>query len=331
MPMSSAFENRLYPCLDEIAAHFGTPFHIYDEVGIRDTGYRLNQAFAGIPGFREYFAVKALPNPAILAIMADMGFGFDCSSPAELILGRQVGGSGDDLMFTANNTTRQELATAMADGGSIVNLDDISLVDKLPAIPHLICFRYNPGERRTGNAIIGKPGEAKYGVSHDQLIQAYAAARDRGVKRFGLHTMLASNERDYTYVGLDASMSALMRPGMYNAYHHITVPGKPADSTQVVDLVGSLCENNDKFAIQRPLPPIAEGDRVVVHDTGAHGHAMGFNYNGHLRPKELLLKSDGSVDLIRREERLEDYFATLSYPPDSMAAKAKRETVGLAH
>ena len=429
MPMSNAFENRLYPLLESIAAHFGTPFHIYDEVGIRETGDRLKNCFFGIPGFREYYAVKALPNPAILAIMSDMGFGFDCSSIAELVLSRRVGGSGEDLMFTSNNTTRQEFAAAMADGGSIINLDDISLVDKLPAIPDLICFRYNPGERRSGNAIIGTPVEAKYGVSHEQLIHAYQTARNLGVRRFGLHTMLASNERDYTYmvqtadmlleqverissaldirfefiniggglgipyrpadspldlnamagaitaafnafsrrngymprlymesgrfmtgphgalvatainrkeiyrtyVGVDASMSALMRPGMYNAYHHITVPGKTAEPTQIVDVVGSLCENNDKFAIQRPLPPIAEGDRVVIHDTGAHGHAMGFNYNGKLRPKELLLKLDGTIELIRREERLEDYFASLSFTPETLSAAPLKITSHLAN
>jgi diaminopimelate decarboxylase len=429
MPMSSAFRNRLNPRLKAIASHFGTPFHIYDEAGIRETGYNLKRAFSGIPGFREYFAVKALPNPAILAIMADMGFGFDCSSEAELVLGRRAGASGDDLMFTSNNTTREEFATAMAEGGSILNLDDISLIDKLPAIPELICFRYNPGERRSGNTIIGTPVEAKYGVSHDQLVQAYAKAKALGVNRFGLHTMLASNERDYTYmvqtaamlleqverisnaldvrfefiniggglgipyrpadeplnleamgqaiearfeafsrqngympklymesgrymtgphgalvatainrkaiyrtyVGLDASMSALMRPGMYNAYHHISVPGKTADDLQVVDVVGSLCENNDKFAIQRQLPVIAVGDHVVVHDTGAHGHAMGFNYNGKLRPKELMLKMDGTVDLIRREERLEDYFATLSFTPDALPAAFPDQTRHLAN
>lgn len=418
MPMSDTFTNRLVPRLDDIVAHFGTPFHIYDEAGIRQTGDGLKSAFARIPGFREYFAVKALPNPAILAIMADMGFGFDCSSVAELVLARRVGGRGEDLMFTSNNTTREEFAAAMDGGGSIVNLDDISLLEKLPALPELICFRYNPGDRRTGNAIIGKPVEAKYGVSHDQLLRAYETARDRGARRFGLHTMLASNERDHTYmvqtavmlleqaeriaaaldirfefinmggglgipyqpddsplnlsamadaittefeafsrrngsmprlymesgryitgphgalvtstinrkktyrtyVGVDACMSALMRPGMYGAYHHITVPGKPPEPGQVVDVVGSLCENNDKFAIQRALPRIDEGDRIVIHDTGAHGHAMGFNYNGRLRPKELLLKVDGSVELIRRAERLEDYLATLSFAPDSLPA-----------
>ena len=414
--MSADFKKRLTPRLEEIISHFGTPFHIYDEKGIRRTGKQLKKAFSGIPGFREYFAVKALPNPSILAIMADMGFGFDCSSEAELILSRRIGGSGDDLMFTSNNTTRQQFAAAMADGGCIVNLDDISLLDKLPAVPELICFRYNPGERRTGNAIIGTPVEAKYGVSHDQLVEAYRSAKARGAKRFGLHTMLASNERDYTYmvqtaimllqqvervsdeldirfdfiniggglgipyrpeedpldvgamakaitaeckafaerngympmlfmesgrfisgphgvlvtkainrkeiyrtyVGVDACMSSLMRPGMYNAYHHISVPGKSPGELQVVDVVGSLCENNDKFAIQRPLPFIAEGDTLLIHDTGAHGHSMGFNYNGQLRPKELLLKPDGTVELIRREERLEDYFSTLSFSPDTL-------------
>jgi diaminopimelate decarboxylase len=429
MPMSKAFENRLYPLLEDIVAHFGTPFHIYDETGIRETGYRLKKCFCGIPGFREYYAVKALPNPAILKVIADMGFGFDCSSVAELVLSRRAGGSGEDLLFTSNNTTRQEFTAALADGGSIVNLDDISLIDKLPAIPDLICFRYNPGARRSGNAIIGTPAEAKYGVSHERLIEAYETTRNLGVRRFGLHTMLASNERDYTYmvqtatmlleqveristalnirfefiniggglgipyrpadapldleamaraitaefnafsrrngympklymesgrfmtgphgalvatainrkeiyrnyVGLDACMSALMRPGMYNAYHHITAPGKALDKMQVVDVVGSLCENNDKFAIQRPLPPITEGDAVVLHDTGAHGHAMGFNYNGKLRPKELLLKLDGTAELIRREERLEDYFATLSFVSDTLPAKTRMKTDQLAN
>ena len=430
MPMSTEFENRLFPRLEAIVTHFGTPFHIYDEAGIRKTGEQLKHAFAGIPGFREYFAVKALPNPAILEIMADMGFGFDCSSEAELVLSRKVGASGDDLMFTSNNTTRQEFSTAMTDGSSIINLDDISLINTLPTIPELICFRYNPGERRTGNTIIGTPVEAKYGVSHDQLIDAYATAMDRGAKRFGLHTMLASNERDYsyivetakmlleqvarieealnirfefiniggglgipyqpnqapldldtmakeivaafnafarkkgympklfmesgrymtgphgalvttainrkeiyrTYIGVDACMSALMRPGMYNAYHHITIPGKPeADSPQVVDVVGSLCENNDKFAVQRPLPSISNGDLLLIHDTGAHGHAMGFNYNGKLRPKELLLKTDGTIELIRREERLDDYFSTLSFTPDVLPMKLHPHSSTLAN
>jgi diaminopimelate decarboxylase len=413
--MSESFEGRLYPALDDIVAHYRTPFHIYDETGIRETGRRLQQAFSDLKGFREYFAVKALPTPRILALMKDMGFGFDCSSIAELLLSRDVGAAPQDLMFTSNNTSREEFEAAAADGGAILNLDDISLIPKAPEFPELISFRYNPGARRSGNHIIGNPVEAKYGVSHEQLVDAYHQARKRGARRFGLHTMLASNERDYTYmvqtadmllervervsaelgvafefiniggglgipyrpgdipldlsamaveigdhfrrfesrhgyaprlymesgrymtgphgalvttainhkdiyrryIGVDACMSALMRPGMYNAYHHITVPAKAhLPHQEVVDVVGSLCENNDKFAIQRPLPPIADGDILVIHDTGAHGHAMGFNYNGRLRPKELLLHCDGSVEMIRREETLADHFATLEFLPD---------------
>lgn len=418
MPMSAAFQQRLFPSLEEIAAHFGTPFHIYDEVEIRETGGTLKQAFSGVELFREYFAVKALPNPHILRIMAEIGFGFDCSSVPELILSRQVGAAGEAIMFTSNNTTAQEFEAALADGGCILNLDDVGLLDRLPRVPELICFRYNPGARRTGNAIIGNPVESKFGVSHDQLSEAYRRARDLGVQRFGLHTMIVSNERNYafmvqtaamllelvealsreldirfdfvniggglgipyrpddspldldamgreicelfkqfkarhgympalymesgrymtgphgvlvtrvinrkqtyrTYVGVDASMSALMRPGMYGAYHHISVPGKEnSGAGEVVDVVGSLCENNDKFAVQRPLPPTEIGDLLVIHDTGAHGHAMGFNYNGRLRPKELLLCADGSVRLIRRAETVDDYFATLNFEPDTYA------------
>ncbi len=416
MPMSKDFEDRLYPILADVAHHFGTPFHIYDEAGIRRTGLEVVRAFSGVERFREYYAVKALPNPRILHIMETMGFGFDCSSVTELILSRRAGGRGEDLMFTSNNTSPEEFEVAFADGGSIINLDDITLLSKLPRIPELISFRYNPGPRRTGNDIIGNPVEAKYGVSHDQILDAYRRAMDGGVGRFGLHTMLASNERNYqymvqtaemlldlaawisgelgfrfefiniggglgipyhpeddpldlatmgaeitarfkrfrdargympalylesgrfmtgphgalvvrainrkeiyrTYVGVDACMSALMRPGMYGAYHHITVPGKGEAQARgdAVDVVGSLCENNDKFAIQRPLPPVSEGDLLVIHDTGAHGHSMGFNYNGKLRPRELLLAADGSVELIRREETPADYFATLDYTPD---------------
>jgi diaminopimelate decarboxylase len=415
MPMSDDYAARLSPLLPDIAAHYGTPFHIYDETGIRQTARRLKEAFSGIPEFQEFFAVKALPNPAILEIMRSEGFGCDCSSRTELLLSRQSGIRGNGIMFTSNNTSREEFALAMADGGCIINLDDITLVDKLPTMPERICFRYNPGPRRTGNSIIGNPVEAKYGISHDQVIAAYTRARDRGARRFGLHTMLASNERDHTYmvatarmlldiaawinrelgipleflniggglgipytpeadplnlegmaeaitrlwrefeaahgfmpalfmesgrfmtgphgvlvttainrkdtyrhyVGVDACMSSLMRPGMYGAYHHITVPGKNGGApSQVVDVVGSLCENNDKFAIQRELPLIIDGDLLLIHDTGAHGQSMGFNYNGKLRPKELLLRADGSVALIRRAETAEDYFATLAFTPD---------------
>ena len=417
MPMSTDFENRLYPKLDEIAAHFGTPFHIYDEAGIRETGQNLNQAFAAVPGFKEFFAVKALPNPRILEIMHSLGFGFDCSSIAELVLSRRIGAGPDDIMFTSNNTSQTEFELAAADGGCILNLDDISLIEKLPGMPELICFRYNPGPRRSGNFIIGNPAEAKYGLTYDQIFEAYQSAAERGAKKFGLHTMVASNELNHEYmvdtvkmllslieevtanlgirfefinmggglgipyrpedaplnmndmagaisglfqkynhdngymprlfmesgryisgphgalvvkainrkqiyrdyIGVDASMQALMRPGMYGAYHHITVPAKlHLPDAGAVDVVGSLCENNDKFGIQRRLPKIDEGDILVIHDTGAHGHSMGFNYNGQLRPKELLLGQDGRVELIRRAETLDDYFTTLSFEPDSI-------------
>ncbi|MBW9267115.1 MAG: diaminopimelate decarboxylase [Candidatus Thiodiazotropha sp. (ex. Lucinisca nassula)] len=413
MPISAELSNRLAGSLEEIVEHFGTPFHLYDEKGIRENGEALIGAFAEVDSFREYFAVKALPNPTIMKIMQDLGFGFDCSSIAELILSRQIGASGEQIMFTSNNTSAAEFAVAEADGGCVLNLDDISLIDKVPQMPELICFRYNPGERRSGNSIIGNPIEAKYGVAHDQLLDAYQKAMLRGARRFGLHTMLASNELNHaymvetarmlldrvvslseklgihfefiniggglgipyrpqekpldivsmgrdiadlfrsfkahhgyapklflesgryitgpygvlitrainrkeiyrTYVGVDSCMSSLMRPGMYGAYHHISVLGKEGEQ-ETVDVVGSLCENNDKFAVQRPLPAIQDGDILIIHDAGAHGHAMGFNYNGKTRPKELLLRSDGSVDLIRREETIDDIFTTLNFEPD---------------
>lgn len=418
MPMSQDFKSRLQPVIEEIATHYGTPFHIYDEVGIRQTGEDLKAAFSGIEGFQEYYAVKALPNKKILQLMQDMGFGFDCSSIPELILSREVGATGEQIMFTSNNTTVDEFNFAAQDGGCILNLDDISLLDKVPQLPELVCFRYNPGPRRTGNVIIGNPVEAKYGVTHDQVVEAYAKAREKGATRFGLHTMVASNELDYSYmvetsrmlleisavvekelgirfeflnigggfgipyrpeqqalnlqamaqeitalfdqfkashgyapkmvmesgrymtgphgalvtrainhkqtyrnyVGVDSCMSALMRPALYEAYHHIDVIGKsdqPQD--QIYDVVGSLCENNDKFAVQRELPRIEEGDLLMIHDTGAHGQAMGFQYNGRLRPKELLLCEDGSVELIRRAETNEDYFATMNFAADKFS------------
>jgi diaminopimelate decarboxylase len=430
MPMSTAFKSRLFPIAREIAMHYGTPFHIYDEAGIHATGQALKEAFQPIDGFREYFAVKALPNPHILSIMYQMGFGFDCSSIAELHLSRNIGATGHDLMFTSNNTSPADFRAAAAEGGAILNLDDISLIDKVRELPDLMCFRYNPGPRRKGNRIIGNPVESKYGVAHDQILDAYRRAQNRGVRRFGIHAMLASNASDYrymvqttrmllemvawiadtlairfefiniggglgipykpgdpaldlgamareinilftnfrdrhawmpklfmesgrymtgphgvlvvtainrkntyrTYVGVDASMSALMRPGIYGAYHHIDIIGKPIEGCerlQPIDVVGSLCENNDKFAIQRPLPPIGDGDLLCIQDTGAHGHAMGFNYNGQLRPKELLLRKDGTVALIRRAETLDDYLATLTFPPNtyqpSQAARVARQ------
>lgn len=416
MPISQAYKERLFPIIESVADHYKTPFHIYDEAGIRKTGKKLQDAFSKIDCFKEFYAVKALPNPEILSIMKDMGFGFDCSSIAELQLSRQVGATPDDIMFTSNNTSGLDFKEAALAGGCILNLDDINLLNNVPSIPDLISFRYNPGAKRTGNTIIGIPSEAKYGVSHDQIVRAYRLAKEKGSSRFGLHTMLASNELNYTYmvqtvqmlldlvvdisaelgivfefiniggglgipytpdtpelditsmadeitklftnfskkygyqpalymesgrymtgphgvlattainrkeiyrtyIGVDASMSALMRPGMYDAYHHIEVVGKEEAAREIVDVVGSLCENNDKFAIQRELPVIADGDILIIEDTGAHGIAMGFNYNGNLRPKELLLKPNGNVELIRREETLDDYFATLLFEKNTL-------------
>ena len=420
MPMSDSYKKRLSHVLPQIVNTFGTPFHIYDEKGIKKICRKLNATFENIDGFKEFFAVKALPNPSIMRIVQEMGFGFDCSSAPEIHLSRQIGSFKEDIMFTSNNTSSSQFETALENGGCIINLDDISLISKLTDIPDLICFRYNPGPLRKGNKIIGNPVESKYGVSHDQIIDAYSKALKLGVKRFGIHTMLASNELNYEYmvettqmlldmveliceklditfefiniggglgipytpdakpfdldsmakkitrlfkkfkklngwvprlymengryitgphgvlvtsvinhkniyrkyVGVDASMSALMRPGMYKAYHHIHIHGKE-DSVllEKVDVVGALCENIDKFAIQRKLPATAEGDIIVIHDTGAHGHSMGFNYNGHLRPKELLLREDSSIELIRRAETMDDYFSTLNFEPKTLTFK----------
>ncbi|WP_300456423.1 diaminopimelate decarboxylase [Desulfobacula sp.] len=420
MPMSDTYKERLARSLPQIIKTFKTPFHIYDEQGIKETCSKLTTAFKDIDGFKEFFAVKALPNPSIMRIVQKMGFGFDCSSTPEIHLSRQIGSVNEDIMFTSNNTSSSQFETAMENGGCILNLDDISLISKLTDIPDLICFRYNPGARRNGNNIIGNPVESKYGVSHDQIMDAYRKSIQLGVKRFGIHTMLASNELNYEYmvetarmlldiiervseklhitfefiniggglgipytpdalpfdldamaheitqlfhtfksihgwsprlymesgryitgphgalvtsvinhkniyrkyVGVDASMSALMRPGMYEAYHHIHIHGKE-DATRLekVDVVGALCENIDKFAVQRQLPVTVEGDILVIHDTGAHGHAMGFNYNGQLRPKELLFKADSSVELIRRAETMEDYFSTLHFEPRTLTLK----------
>ena len=422
MPMSSAFQERLFSRLPAVIKYFGTPFHIFDEQGIIDTGAQLKTTFRDIKGFQEFFAVKALPNPAILKIMKGLGFGLDCSSPSELILARRNGFRGGDIMFSSNNTKADLFELSAADGGCILNIDDITMIDRVAKFPEMICFRYNPGERRTGNQIIGIPVEAKYGLRHDQVIEAYRQAMGRGARRFGLHTMIISNELNYhymvetvrmlldvvemvsqalnikfefinisggvgipyrptdkpfdlqslaaeagtllrefekkhgyvpglytelgrymtgpngalvatvvnrmskyrEYVGVDtATMSANPRPAIYStAYHHITIlspDGKPKQGNEeVVDVVGPLCENNDKFAIQRRLPRTAIGDIMVQHDTGAHSPAMGGNYNGWLRPQELLLKQDGSVELIRRAETLDDLFATLKFEPKTL-------------
>ncbi|MGI6491892.1 MAG: diaminopimelate decarboxylase [Pelotomaculum sp.] len=401
--------------IEQIIKKYPTPFHIYDEQAIRENVRRLLAAFAWAPGFIEYFAVKATPNPYILKLLREEGLGADCSSLPELVLAEKAGITGENIMFSSNNTPAHEYRKAK-ELGAIINLDDISHIEYLEqnvGLPDLLSFRYNPGPLRSGNAIIGMPQEAKYGLTREQLFAAYRIAQDKGVKRFGLHTMVVSNELDpysfigtaemlfdlvleiyqktgiriefvdlgggigipyrpedkpvdlnlisreikraydekikradldpvritmelgrmitgpygylvstvlhkkeiyKNYVGLDACMADLMRPGMYGAYHHITVLGKedwPCD--HVYDVTGSLCENNDKFAIDRKLPEIKRGDILVIHDTGAHGHAMGFNYNGKLRSAELLLKPDGEVQLIRRAETLDDYFATLDF------------------
>jgi diaminopimelate decarboxylase len=400
--------------VERLAEQYPTPFHLYDEDGIRATAREFARAFDWVPGgFRNYYAVKALPNPAVMAIVAGEGMGFDCSSAAELALAEYLETPGDDIMFTSNDTPMEEFAKAR-ELGAIINLDDYSHIDYLHngiGLPERISIRYNPGSLKEGNVIIGKPEEAKYGFTREQVIAGYERARELGVKEFGLHAMVASNELDpdyfvetgkllfelavevkektgvrisfinlgggigipyqphqtavdlhrvsaglralyeeiiepaglhpcrlfmengrvvtgphgylvsrvrhlkhtyKEYVGLDSSMANLMRPGMYGAYHHITVLGKEdAPATHTYDVTGSLCENNDKFAIDRELPEIEVGDIVVIHDTGAHGHSMGFNYNGKLRSAELLLQSDGSVRLIRRAETLHDYFATL--------------------
>lgn len=401
--------------LGRVVAKFPTPFYLYDEDGVRKTIRSLRAAFAWNTSFKEYFAVKATPNPHILRLLKSEHAGADCSSLAELTLAEQVGLRGEEIMFTSNNTTQEEFMKAQS-LGAIINLDDIThleAIEKLKKQPQLLCFRYNPGPLRKGTSIMGSPQEAKYGMTKRQLFEGYARAKKGGVKRFGLHTMIISNELNSAYfiktaammftlveeifkktgvqiefvnlgggigipyrpeqqpidikrlgeevrkkyvqlvlkkkikpfalflecgryitgphgylvtkaintkdiyrnyIGVDASMADLMRPGMYGAYHHITVLGKEKKPcTQKYDVVGSLCENNDKFAIQRRLPKIEKGDILILHDVGAHGHAMGFNYNGKLRHAELLLQRSGSVTMIRRAETLKDYFATLKF------------------
>ena len=401
--------------LREVIKQFPTPFHIYDEAAIRQNVRNLIAAFAWAPAFKEYFAVKATPNPTLLKVLKEEGVGADCSSLAELILAERSGIVGEEIMFSSNDTPAEDFKKARQ-LGAIINLDDISHIDfleKQAGIPEVISFRYNPGPlMASGNTIIGFPEDAKYGLTREQIHSAYRIMRDKGVKRFGIHTMVISNELNSdsfvgtanmmfdliielskelgisfefvnlgggigipykpeqqpvdldrvgqgikqayeakivanglqplriamecgrmitgpygylvstvlhkkaiykNYVGLDACMANLMRPALYGSYHHITVVGKehlPCD--HVYDVTGSLCENNDKFAIDRALPAIDIGDIIVIHDAGAHGFAMGFNYNGKLRSAELLLKPDGKVEMIRRAETVDDYLATLN-------------------
>ena len=400
--------------LREVIKKFPTPFHLYDEKKIKENFHKLKETFSWAASFREHFAVKATPNPHIVKILADEGAGTDCSSLAELLISEMAGVVGEKIILTSNDTPADEFQKAI-ELGAIINLDDITHIDfleKNAGFPKCLSFRYNPADiMNEGNDIIGKPAEAKYGLTREQIFSAYEIAKNKGVKRFGLHTMVASNELGtetflYTakimfelaaeikkrlginlefvnlgggfgipyrpeekpvdfkavgegihelfneiilpaglekiriatesgramtgnagwlvstvlhekntyknYIGLDSCMANLMRPAMYGAYHHITILGKENNPhNKIYDVTGSLCENNDKFALDRNLPKIDIGDILIIHDTGAHGHAMGFNYNGKLRSAELLLKENGEIKLIRRAETLNDYFSTL--------------------
>ena len=403
----------------EITKVYPTPFHIYDERGIRENAKAVREAFAWNPGFKEYFAVKATPNPGLIQILREYGCGCDCSSLTELMLAKAMGVQGEDIMFSSNNTPAEEYAYA-AETGAVINLDDITHIDFVEEIlgklPETMSCRYNPGGVfRMSNGIMDNPGDSKYGFTTQQMFDGFRILKQKGVKKFGIHAFLASNTvsndyypvlagqlfelavrlRDETgadirfinlsggvgipyepdkepndiriigegvrrvygeilvpagmgdvaiytemgrfmmgpygqlvtkaihekhthkeYIGVDACAVNLMRPAMYGAYHHITVLGKedaPADHRY--DVTGSLCENNDKFAVDRMLPKVEMGDYLVIHDTGAHGYAMGYNYNGKLKSAELLLRKDGTVELIRRAETPRDYFATFDCLP----------------
>ncbi|MDR0839487.1 MAG: diaminopimelate decarboxylase [Oscillospiraceae bacterium] len=400
--------------LREISAQIPTPFHLYDEKGIEENAERLKAAFSWNRGFREYFAVKATPTPAILKLLKKHGCGADCSSLTELIMSERCGFTGEDIMFSSNDTPDEEFVKA-AQLGAIINLDDITHIEvlkNLVGIPKKICCRFNPGGTfEISNRIMDNPGDAKYGMTREQIFEAFRELKSLGAEEFGIHAFLASNmvsneyypalasqlfqlavdirratdvkitfinlsggvgvpyrpeqrpndimvigdgvRRAYEeilspagmddiaiftemgrfmlapygclvtkairekhiykeYIGVDASACDLMRPAMYGAYHHITVAGKEdAPTDHIYDVTGNLCENNDKFAIDRALPKVDMGDYLVIHDTGAHGRSMGYNYNGKLRSGEVLLKSDGSFELIRRAEAPDDYFATL--------------------
>ena len=407
--------------LEEIVRQYPTPFHLYDEKGMRENARRVNAAFSWNGGFKEYFAVKATPTPALLKILRQEGCGADCSSMTELLMAEKCGFQGHEIMFSSNNTLAEEFR--LADQlGAIINLDDLTHVDFLEEslggrVPETVLCRYNPGgvftlgESKEGFQVMDTPGDAKYGMTRDQMAEAFRRLKEKGVKHFGIHAFLASNtiSNDYypalagilfrlaaelkaetgchiryinlsggigipyrpeqtendiavigqgvrrqyeeilvpagmgdvelcselgrfmmgpygclvtraihekhiykEYIGVDACAANLMRPAIYGAYHHITVAGKEdAPCDHKYDVTGSLCENCDKFAVDRMLPKVDMGDLLVIHDTGAHGHSMGYNYNGKLRSAELLLREDGSVERIRRAETVEDYFATV--------------------
>ena len=415
--------------LEEIVKEYPTPFHLYDEKGIRENAKALKEAFAWNKGYKEYFAVKATPNPYILSILKEYGCGCDCSSYTELLMSESVGSVGEDIMFSSNDTPAEEFRLA-AKLGAIINLDDITHIDFLEQtigkIPETISCRYNPGGLfKISNSIMDNPGDAKYGMTTEQIFEAFKILKAKGAKEFGIHAFLASNtvtneyyptlakvlfevavklQKEtgahikfinlsggigipykpdqepndikvigegvrkvyeevlvpagmgdvamYTelgrfmlapygclvtkaihekhthkeYIGVDACAANLMRPAMYGAYHHITVMGKEEEPCDhMYDVTGSLCENNDKFAIDRMLPKIDMGDLLVIHDTGAHGFSMGYNYNGRLRSAEVLLKEDGSTQLIRRAETPMDYFATFDSLPVYDALKKNTE------
>ena len=315
----------------EIAAKVPTPFHIYDEAGIRSTARALSQAFAWNPGFREYFAVKATPNPYILQILHEEGCGCDCATYSELLLSEAAGITGREVMFSSNVTPEQDLRKAWQ-MGAYINLDDVTHVDFLErvcGVPDTVCCRYNPGGSFSlGNTIMDMPRDAKYGMTEDQRAGAFQCLAQKGARQFGIHafmlaphghliaTVLHQKHIYKEYIGLDACAANLMRPAMYGAYHHITVLGKEhALLDHVYDITGGLCENNDKFAVDRSMPAMEIGDLVAIHDTGAHGFSMGYNYNGKLRSAEVLLHPDGSWTQIRRAETPADYFATLDCTP----------------
>lgn len=404
---------------EQIAKKFPTPFYLYDEAGIRRTARLVNRAFSWNKGFKEYFAVKATPNPYILQILKEEGCGADCSSLTELEMSHAVGLTGTDVMFSSNETPVEDMQLAKK-MGVIINLDDLTHVDfleEVAGIPETICCRFNPGGHfAIANSIMDNPGDSKYGMTRAQMVEAYKKLMEKGAKHFGIHAFLASNtvtneyypelarqlftlavelkeetgaditfinlsggvgiayrpeqeENDILaigegvrkvfeevlvpaglgnvrlftemgrfmlapygalvtravhekhiykeYIGVDACAANLMRPAMYGSYHHITVLGKEnAEATQVYDVVGGLCENNDKFAVDRKLPKIDKGDLLFIHDAGAHGFSMGYNYNGKLRSAELLLQEDGSVKMIRRAEEPKDYFATFDFSED---------------
>lgn len=412
MPISNQFAQRLLPILHDIIDCYGTPFHIYDAKGIIETHHAMTRAFNG-EAFRQYFAVKALPNPHILTLLLEQGSGLDCSSHTELILASNAGAIAEDIVFTSNNTHLLEYYYAL-NNKALITFDDQSFFDKIDVLPQIVTFRASLQGLLTGSIQMGDAAHSKFGVPRDRLLSAYQAAQYRGVSSFGIHGMICANELNINraiesathlftiaahlsektnihwqyinlggglgipyhpsdqaldfnsyaeaiiharrryfprqcprilmecgryvtgphgvlisrvinrfrkgrdIIGLDASMSALMRPALYNAYHHISLPFAQKRAQGRFNVVGSLCENFDKFAVERVLPDAQENDIVIIHDTGAHGHAMGFTYNGRLRPAELLLTPDNDVIEIRHAEKIEDYLQTIPQQPQSI-------------